>query len=300
MSASQTISGASPRGAELPADLPAGAPPESVRTVVTLVLLFHFFIVVVAVVGSSRAYSELVNRLVDRLVAQLYYPELLSLRSLSGAPYALTVGRESDEAAAEVVLHWESGDEARPDQVAAKEKLVFFDPNEVWLPIRRQRYLSYLRGMSEVATAEPPSPREVEMPMAVSRALLKRAGLPDGRHRFRLHRIATPSPEFRDDPPMPPLETIYEGNITVRDGRVDFTKADRAAASSPVVPAPTGGPSGGSPSGNPPLQTPPGAAPGNVPPLDRSPIIPPRDGSPLGRGSLLPPLDNPARSHGNR
>lgn len=271
------------------ADAASGLPPESVRTIVTLVLLFHLFIATLAAFGSARAYSELVSRLVDKLVGQTYYPDLLALRSFS---YGLTYNLDSDyEGGADIVLGWEDGDEAQNDRVEAKDKLVLFDPEEVRLPIRRQRYLSFLRRMGDLATTEPPSPLEVEMPMAVSRVLLERADMPTGRHRFRLRRFPTRAPDYLDDPRTPPIMAVYEGNITVRDGRFEFTKADRAAASSPVVPA--GGP------------TAPGGAANGLPPLDALPLGAPRldsptGGLPLDASPLVPPIDNPARANGNR
>ncbi len=273
--------------AEAP-DAAAGLPPETVRTFVTLALLFHLFVAIVAAIGSSRAYSDLVDRLVVKLVAPLHYPELLGFRSY--ASYGLTYNLDTDyEGAAEVVLDWEAGDEAEGDRVEAKQKLAFFDPEAIALPIRRQRYLSYIRQMGDLAAAEPPSPLEVEMPMAVSRALLAEADMPDGRHRFRLWRLPTNPPAFIDDARTPPARTIYEGNIAVRGGKLDFTKADRAAASSPVVPSrsPIAPPADG------------------IPPIDDSPlgdraIQPPTDGLPSNLRPFDPPFDNPARPNGNR
>jgi hypothetical protein len=129
---------------------------------------------------------------------------------------------------------------------------------------------------------EPPSPLEVEMPTAVSKALLERAGMPEGRHRFRLRRLPTPPPQYDPDARTPPIANVYEGNISVRDGRVDLIKADRAAASSPVVPGATSN------------------RPENAP-RDGVPPLPPPSDEPLRGGvPLVPPNDNPARSDGNR
>jgi hypothetical protein len=267
-----------------------GMPNEAVRTVVTLMLFFHLFIAVVAALGVLRVSgSELIGRLNQKLVNQLEYPDELLLSKFG---YHLTYNRDIDyDGSAEIVLNWEAADETEPSRIDAKEKLVLFDPAEIKLPIRRQRYLSLIRRMTDVATSEPTSPQEVDLPIAVSRVLLDDAGNPEGRHRFRLLRIPTPAPSYADERIPPTLPPAYQGNIVLRGENLEFIKADRAAASSPVVP----GRAAGTPA-NAPLTPGQGGLPnpGVNPPAGVLPIVP---------QTLLPPTDNPAnpaRTDGNR
>jgi hypothetical protein len=269
----------------------AGMPNEAVRTIVTLVLFFHLFIAVVAALGVLRVSSgsELVGRLNQKLVDQLEYPEELLLSRFGYHP---TYNRDIDyDGSAEIVLNWEAADEAEPSRIDAKEKLVLFDPAEIKLPIRRQRYLSLIRRMTDVATSEPPSPQEVDLPIAVSRVLLADAGNPEGRHRFRLLRIPTPAPSYADERIPPTLPPAYQGNVVLRGENLEFIKADRAAASSPVVPGRAAGTPANAPltPGQDGLLNPGANSPGGV-----LPIVP---------QTLLPPTDNPAnpaRTDGNR
>lgn len=262
-------------------------PSETVRTIVTLALFFHLFIAVVAALGVLRVSgSELIGRLNQKLVSQLAYPEELLLSRFA---YHLTYNRDIDyDGSAEIVLNWETADETEPSRIDAKEKLVLFDPAEIKLPIRRQRYLSLIRRMSDVATSEPASPLEVELPIAVSRVLLADAGNPEGRHRFRLLRIPTPAPSYADERIPPTIPPAYQGNIVMRGGNLEFTKADRAALSSPVVPG-----SGAATPANAPLTPVQDGLlnPGVNPPAGVPPIVP---------QTLLPPSDTPARTDGNR
>jgi hypothetical protein len=222
------------RGNRLPDNPPPqGMPSELARTILTLVLIVHFFIALISAMGVMRANSEMVSRLGSKFDTQLEYPRFFLLSRFA---YQLTYNRDLDyDSSAEIVLNWEAADDGNPQRIAAKEKLTLFDADEVKLPIRRQRYLSLIRRMTDVAASQPPSPREIDMPMAVSRSLLADAGKPEGNHRFRLLRILTPAPSYMDETQTPTVPPAYQGNITMRGGRFEFTKADRASLVSPPV-----------------------------------------------------------------
>jgi hypothetical protein len=210
-----------------------GMPSELIRTILTLVLIVHFFIAFVAAMGVMRANSEVFGRLGSKFDTQLEYPRFLLLSRFA---YQLTYNRDLDyDGSAEIVLNWEAADETDPDRIAAKEKLTLFDPEQVKLPIRRQRYLSLIRRMTDVAASQPPSPREIDMPVAASALMLADAGNPEGNHRFRLLRIPSPAASYADEAQTPVLPPAYQGNITMRGGKFEFTKADRAALVSPPV-----------------------------------------------------------------
>jgi hypothetical protein len=248
-------------------------PSETIRTIITLVLFVHLFIASIAAIGVMRSYSELFNRLNVKFVSQLEYPNYLLLSRFA---FQLTYNRDVDyEGSAEIVLDWDAADEAQPELIAADDKLVLFDPEEIKLPIRRQRYLSLIRRMTDVAASQPPSPREVDLPIAVSKVLLAEADNPEGIHRFRLLRLPTPAPQYANEAQPPVLPPAYQGNIALRDGDLEFTKADRAGLVSPPVQDRT-------------TDTP------TIPPVQSLPDAPP----------LIPrlplPLDNPSRSDGNR
>lgn len=260
-------------------------PAEAVRTAITLVVFVHLFIAAVAALGSLRANSAIVVRLNEKLATQLAYPDWLILSRFA---YELTYHLDRDyDGNAEIVLNWDAADEARPERVAAKDKLLLFDADEIKLPIRRQRYLSLIRRMSDVASDPSMDTREIELPAAVSKVLLAEAGNPNGQHRFRLIRIVTPAPSYADETETPPLPPAFQGNILVRDGKYrDMTKADQASLVSPPVQGRTN-PKRTAPLGN---------------GIDSGPRRPPNELVP-GDG-LIPrgasPTANPERQDGNR
>jgi hypothetical protein len=255
-----------------------GMPSELTRTILTLVLIVHFFIAFISAMGVMRANSEMVSRLGSKFDTQLEYPRFFLLSRFA---YQLTYNRDLDyDGAAEIVLNWENADDGSPERIAAKEKLTLFDADAIKLPIRRQRYLSLIRRMTEVAASQEPNLREIDMPLAVSRLMLVDAGNPEGLHRFRLLRVVTPAPSYIDETQTPTLPPAYQGNITMRGGQFEFSKADRASlVSPPVTRNSNSGPA------NPTTG------------LEEGIRIPPRDGQ-LGDPSLGPRLRLPESSQG--
>lgn len=254
---------------------PAGMPSETVRTIVTLAVFVHLFIAAVAAMGVMRANSEIFSRLNAKFADGLGYPNYLLLSSFA---YNLTYARDLDyDGSAEIVLGWKSEYEARPQSIPEADRIPLFDDEDVKLPIRRQRYLSMIRRMTDIAASQPPSPREIDMPKAAAKTLLADVSpTPVGVHRLRLLRIPTPAPSYVDETQTPELPPAYQGNIAVNaDGGLEFTKADRTSLVAPPVQGRT--------PGTPPI-SPLGADPGD-------PTLPPR--SPL-------PLDTPGRPDDNR
>lgn len=269
MSYAENPSAATPSGGSSP-----GMPSETVRTIVTLAIFVHLFIAVVAAVGAMRAPSELFIRLNLKFVTELQYPQYLLLSNFA---YPLTYNRDVDyDGSAEIVLDWDAAYESQPERIPAEDRIVLFDADAIKLPIRRQRYLTLIRRMTDVAASQPPSPREIDMPKSVSKALLSdMSAMPEGVHRFRLLRIPTPAASYTDERQTPVLPPAYQGNIAIdARGNLEFVKADRTSLVAPPTPSRT-------------------PAASQIPPIGGEP------GDPAVRPRSPLPLDLPGRSDGN-
>lgn len=208
---------------------PDGMPAEGhgVRTVVSLLIFVHLFLVAIAFTSYSSA-SALQQRLL-----QVFAPYLKT--------FSFDVNRTYGASARYHLTHALQTDVDYAVEVDAKingrTEQVFIPPADIWPHQRRQRYQALANATGWLF--EDPVAQSV-LPRAIAGGVLESLGASQGTIRVRAHylvsleNMSSASPAQRDPYAPGYYNTVYEAAVLVSDGNVDLLKRSAAAETAPV------------------------------------------------------------------
>ncbi len=216
-------------------------PSELVRSVITLVVFIHLFILFSGAFARTRVSSDLFRGL-HNVPGFTKYLGLLHMGSYS---FHLTYnGTLDQDYNCEVVLDWRDGLAVDSDEYRALRKLKLYDEQGIFPPTRRRRY--QMLAYSVAANVGADSAVESQLPLAISRRLLAEQNItqstPPRRHRFRSRRQSIRVPEFFR-PEQPQVEDpydesyysdVYQADVTFFQGQANINKVSQSRETAPV------------------------------------------------------------------
>lgn len=217
-----------------PSEQPPGFPSSGVRTLITLLLFFHFFAVLAGIAGNFGARSGLRREL--RSVLQ---PYLQTLSMDTGYDYSLIYNTTDDwDHTCQIVLNPPANFTGEGNEFDNVE-IIELMPDNAWPGMRRRRYLSLA---SSLAMLEGEDNEEANLVAALAGGMLRKASIDKGAHRFRCRAQETQplvgleeiEPEMRDPNNPRWFFTLYDADLVLdrerwspskRGGRGEMTQS---------------------------------------------------------------------------
>ena len=222
------------------ADVPEAAdlqlPSEGVRSVITLLVFIHLFILFASAFASTQVSSDLFRGLFNAPGFSQY----MGLLHMGSYSFHLTHDSDFDkDHNCEIVLDWRGDLAEDSDEFRALKKIELYDEQGTFPPTRRRRFqrLAYFAAEN---TGDPVS--ESRLPLAIARHLLAEQKVDKGHHRFRLRQQDIRLPKFfLNEQPSPEdpydeslYSNIYQADVTFFKGKARISKISQSRETAPV------------------------------------------------------------------
>ncbi len=212
-------------------------PSEFIRSVITLVVFIHLFILFSGAFARTRLSSDLLRGLYNAPG----FSEYLGVLHMGQYSFHLTHYADLDQDYnCDVVVDWRDGIATDSDEFRSLRKLELFDERGTFPPTRRRRYQRLAQNVAANVGAE--SANESRLPLAIAKGLLAEQKITAGRHRFRSRRQEIRVPEFyQAEPPSPEdpydeslYSNTYQADVTFFKGKVNINKVSESRETAPV------------------------------------------------------------------
>lgn len=201
---------------------------ETARRIVSCVLFLHLFAVFVASFYWTRARSEMVDRLYDRLVGP--YAQALNIGQYS---YRLTHALNLDlDHNCDVLVNWRPGTDDSAEVPQGLTRLTLYDDRHAFPRHRERRYQMLALSVNWRANSGEPSGTLV--PLAVARTLLAENGITADEHHFRCRVTHAPRPPWSEGPQPSPATNVYRANVVFQRGLAQLVEVAPEAQVAPV------------------------------------------------------------------